>query len=110
VGRAALTQQHAVYQKIIARDYSNLKVLPRLIKTVAVAGQGVAREGAKVFKNGQHVGYVTSGTRVPFLGVVRASGGWPQPPPTGATCAPSGLAYLNSDILNGDKLAIRNPR
>jgi aminomethyltransferase len=52
--------------KIMARDYSMISSLPRIVQPVAVAGRGVARAGSKVFRNGKHVGYVTSGTMVPY--------------------------------------------
>ena len=66
IGRRALTRQFKALSKIISRDYSLISDLPRRIKPVAVAGRGIAREGAKVFKDGTHVGYVTSGTMIPF--------------------------------------------
>ena len=104
IGREALAKQYAALQKIMARDYSSVEDLPRLIKAVAVAGQGVAREGAKVFKNGQHVGYVTSGTRVP-LWVVEGEG-LASAPTDQRELRSICLAYLDSNILNGDKLTI----
>ena len=66
IGRRALTRQFEALSKIISRDYSLISDLPRRIKPVAVAGRGIAREGAKVFKDGTHVGYVTSGTMIPL--------------------------------------------
>jgi aminomethyltransferase len=104
VGRAALTRQHEAYKRIIVRDYSAIEALPRMIKSVALAGQGVAREGAKVFRNGHHVGYVTSGTRVP-LWVVEGEGlasAQTDHRELRSIC----LAYLDSDILDGDQLTI----
>ncbi|MBA7686134.1 Aminomethyltransferase [subsurface metagenome] len=68
VGRAALARQHEAFKKIMYRDYSLIRDLPRMIRPIAVAGRGVAREGAKVFKGERHVGYVTSGTMVPMPG------------------------------------------
>ena len=65
-GRAELARQYEAFKKILSRDYSLIHDLPRLIKPIAVAGRGVAREGAKVYKEDTHIGYVTSGTMVPM--------------------------------------------
>jgi aminomethyltransferase len=66
IGRAELARQHEAFRRIVSRDYSLIHDLPRMIKPIAVAGRGIAREGAKVFKgdkqvrqqrdNGPHVG------------------------------------------------------
>ena len=65
-GRSELARQYEAFKKILSRDYSLIHDLPRLIKPIAVAGRGVAREGAKVYKEDTHIGYVTSGTMVPM--------------------------------------------
>jgi aminomethyltransferase len=66
VGRSALEKQFQAFEKIMRRDYSLRHVLPRMIQPLALLGRGVARRGARVFKEGKHVGYVTSGTMVPY--------------------------------------------
>ena len=66
VGKAALERQHAAYRKILARDYSNRADLPRITRTIAVTGRGIARAGAPLLKDGAPVGWVTSGTMVPY--------------------------------------------
>jgi aminomethyltransferase len=66
IGRDPLEVQFEALGKIMARDYSMISSLPRIVQPVAVAGRGVARAGSKVFRNGKHVGYVTSGTMVPY--------------------------------------------
>ena len=64
-GRQALEKQWYALRRILRGDFSEAHVLPRQIRPLAVIGKGVARQGAKVFKDGNHVGYVTSGTMVP---------------------------------------------
>ena len=64
-GRQALEKQWYALRRILRGDFSEAHVLPRQIRPLAVIGKGVARQGAKVFKDGKHVGYVTSGTMVP---------------------------------------------
>jgi len=75
-----------------------------MIRPLTLAGRGIARQGAKVFKGDRHVGYVTSGTMVPFWAFAGQ----------GVHAAPSDttqrrsicLAYLNSDILDEDPLTV----
>ena len=66
IGRAKLLEQFTTLKRIADFDYADLDALPRIIVPVAVSGRGVAREGCAVYKNGRHVGYVTSGTMVPY--------------------------------------------
>ena len=69
LGSQELLRQHEAFKKILSRDYSLIHDLPRMIKAIAVAGRGVAREGSKVFRGEKHVGYVTSGTMIPMWSV-----------------------------------------
>ena len=104
LGRTELARQHEALKKIIFRDYSLIKDLPRMIKSIAVAGRGIAREGSKVFRGKKHVGYVTSGTMVPMWSVEGA----------GLESAQTGerqlrsicLGYIDSDIIDDDKVNI----
>jgi aminomethyltransferase len=66
IGREALAKQFDALGRIMKRNYSMKMILPRIIQPVAVAGRGVARSGAGVFKEGKAVGFVTSGTMVPY--------------------------------------------
>jgi aminomethyltransferase len=104
VGRAALARQFEALRRIIARDYSMISDLPRLIRSVAVAGRGIARHGAKVFKDGTHVGYVTSGTMIPMWAVEGQGLGSTQSDQRElrAIC----LAYIDSDIIEDEKVTI----
>ncbi len=104
IGREELVRQKEVLQKIMRRDYSLNDSLPRVIKTVALAGRGVARAGSKVFKGAELVGYVTSGTMVPLWTVEGEglSSSQSDHHELRSIC----LAYINSDILEEDKLLI----
>jgi len=104
MGRDVLAKQHEAFKKILYRDFSRIENLPRMIFPVAVAGRGIARQGDKVFKGGQHIGYVTSGTMIPFwqfegegLAAVQADQSQRR-----SIC----LAYLNSDTLEDDELTV----
>jgi aminomethyltransferase len=68
IGRAALERQHEEFKRILQQDLFSLAILPRLIMPIAVAGKSIARAGAKVLSaDGKEVvGFVTSGTMVPY--------------------------------------------
>ncbi len=104
VGRTALAKQFAALSKIITRDYSSIADLPRIIQPVAVSGRGIARAGAEVLKDGRQVGWVTSGTMVPYWifedkGLISEQTDEHQ---LRSIC----LAYIDSDIVEDDRLAI----
>jgi len=104
VGRQALISQFEALSKIVSRDYSLISYLPRMIKPIAVAGRGIARGGAKVFKNGEHVGYVTSGTMVP-LWAVDGEGlfsAQTEQHQLRSIC----LAYIDSEIIEDDEVTV----
>ena len=104
IGRQALTRQYEAYKRIVDRDYSLTADLPRMIRPIALIDKAVARAEAKVFRGGNHVGYVTSGTMVPF---------W-QSEGIGLSSRQSeeksrraiGLALLDSDLVDGDEVEI----
>ena len=104
VGRAALVRQFEALGKIIARDYSMISDLPRLIRSIAVAGRGIAREGDKVFKDDKHVGYVTSGTMLPMWAV--KGEGLASTQTDQRDLRPICLAYIDSDIIEDEKVTI----
>ena len=67
IGRAALARQQRAYERILVRDWSSVADLPRLVQPVAVTGSGVARQGADVFREGEHVGLGHERHRRPVL-------------------------------------------
>ncbi|MGD9034595.1 MAG: glycine cleavage system aminomethyltransferase GcvT, partial [Desulfobacteraceae bacterium] len=104
IGRAELARQQEAFRRIVSRDYSLIHDLPRMIKPIAVAGRGIAREGAKVFKGDKHVGYVSSGTMVPMWEVEGEGLESAQTNRHGlrSIC----LGYIDSDIIEEEKLTI----
>jgi len=104
IGRAALEKQFAACSKIIARDYSAIADLPRMFKCVAVAGRGIARAGAKVFKADKHVGYISSGTMVPYW--VFEDKGLLSRQTSEHKLRAICLAFIDSDIVEDDRLSI----
>ena len=104
VGRAALARQHDAFARIVARDYARRADLPRLVQPLAVAGRGVARTHAPVYRGERRVGYVTSGTSVPYW--VFAGRGLDSQP-TGERAQRSiALAYLDCDVVEDDEVSI----
>jgi aminomethyltransferase len=104
VGRAALAKQFAALSKIISRDYSAMADLPRTIQPVAITGRGIARAGFKVFKEGKQVGWITSGTMVPYW-VFEDKGllsGQTDVQQLRSIC----LAYMDSDIIEDDRITV----
>ena len=104
LGSEALIGQHKAFKKIISRDYSIIQNLPRVSKPIAVAGRGVAREGAKVFKGDKHVGYVTSGTMIPMWAV--QGQGLDSAQTDQHKLRSICLGYIDSDIVEDDRVAI----
>jgi aminomethyltransferase len=104
VGREAFLRQQAAYQHILKRDYSLIADLPRTTRNVAVTGRGVARSGAPVTKGGRPVGWVTSGTMVPYWMMEGEGLGshLTDEHELRSIC----LALLDSDILEDDHLEI----
>jgi glycine cleavage system T protein len=104
VGRQILLRQFKAFKEIIDGDYTHIRDLPRIIMPVAMVERGVARSGHKVFSNGQHAGYVTSGTMVPYWesrGVGIASR-FAESRGMRSIC----LALLDSDLREGDEVDI----
>jgi len=66
VGRKPLERQFRALKEIMNRDYSRIESLPRRIQPIALLDKGVARAGSRVFQQSTLVGYVTSGTMVPY--------------------------------------------
>ena len=111
IGRHALQTQQRAYARILQRDYSVLEDLPRLTRPVALTGRGIAREGAPVhaedgarYDGETFLGWVTSGTAVPFWGL---EGEGLCSTQTGEHELRSiALAYLDSRALEDDEVEV----
>ncbi len=66
VGKAALLEQYNAACGFSKGDFSAIDVLPQRIRQGVLTGKGISRAGDKVLYEGEHVGYVTSGTMVPY--------------------------------------------
>jgi len=104
VGRAALERQVAAASRIRERDTSDVDDLPRMIRPVALTGRGIARAGSAVYAEGAQIGWVTSGTAVPYW-VFDGEGETARPTEEHRTRAIA-LAYLDSHVLDGDAVTV----
>jgi aminomethyltransferase len=104
VGREALARQFAALSKILKRDFSFRSDLPRIIQPVAITGRGIARDGARVFKDDHHVGYVTSGTMVPYW--IFQGEGLHSVLTDQHKLRPICLTYMESEIIEGEALQL----
>ena len=96
VGRKVLEQQATALEGFKAKDYSGSNVIPRRVRPVVLTGKGIARAGAKVFQGETLVGYVSSGTMVPFWNGVGEGEGFRLTDETGKHAI--ALALLDSRI------------
>ena len=104
VGRKPLERQYAAFKRIMDRDFSDLDVLPKRIQPIALLDKGVMRAGMPVLKDGVQVGWVTSGTMVPYY---KHEGVGLQTVILDDVAKRSiGLAYINSDILEDDEVQV----
>ena len=66
IGRAALAKHFKAWEGIRKQDYTRMADLPRMVMPIAMTGKGIARAGNLVYRGDKPVGYVTSGTMVPY--------------------------------------------
>ena len=101
IGRAPLAKQYEAFQKIQNRQFEGaLEILPRRMMPITLIDRGVMRKDMAVYKDDKLVGYVTSGTMVPYY---VAEGEGMDTTYTEDTAKRSlGLAMLDSDIQTDD--------
>ncbi len=111
IGRQALERQQRAYARILQRDWSLLEDLPRLVRPVAVTGRGIAREGAPVhaedgerFGGDTLLGWITSGTAVPYWGM--QGEGLCSMQTEDHEIRSIALAYLDSRVLEDDEVEV----
>ena len=104
IGRAALERQHRAFVRYMDRDFSDLSPLPRRIAPIALLDRGVMRAGMEIYRGDKLVGWVTSGTMVPYFKtqgqglstvILEASGK-----------RAIGLCYIDSDVLVDDTVEV----
>lgn len=104
IGKKSLERQFESFQKIIKRDYSDMEGLPRRVKMIALEGRGLAREGSTIYQGGKQVGYMTSGTMVPYWKSVGE--GLSTEDSDDSMKRSIGLALIDSNIRKGDEIEV----
>jgi len=66
IGREALAAQSEAYNRIMNRDFSQMEVLPKRIMPIVLLDRGIMRAGMPVYRGETQIGWVTSGTMVPY--------------------------------------------
>ena len=100
VGRKNLACQYEAFKRINNRDFSDCADLPRRIMPITLLDKGVMRAGMEIFKGDKKVGWVTSGTMVPYY---VAEGEGLQSVILDETAKRAiGLCYIDSDTLKDD--------
>lgn len=66
IGKEALAKQFAAYNRILDKDFSDIEALPKRIMPICLVDRGVIRSGMTVYKDGKEVGWITSGTMIPY--------------------------------------------
>jgi len=104
IGRSPLLEQFNALKRISDFKYDDIDTLPRIIMPVAISGKGIARQGCQVFKDGKAVGYVTSGTMVPFWST--EGQGLSSTFSAENQKRAIALALLDADLVDGDLVEI----
>ena len=66
IGREPLARQYEAFQKIQNRIYEGTELLPRRMMPITLIDRGVMRKDMPIYRGEKLVGYVTSGTMVPY--------------------------------------------
>ena len=109
IGKAALKKQFEALKKIMNRDYSAIEDLPYRIQPIYLEGKGVLRKGFPIYckdewSEGKQIGYVTSGTMIPYY---KTEGEGLETVFTEETGKRSiGLAYMDSRICQDYNIEI----
>ena len=100
VGRSALEVQSAAFKRIMNRDFSDVTAVPKRIQPITLLDRGVIRAGMPIYRGDEQIGWVTSGTMVPYY---RAEGEGLQTVILEETAKRSiGMCYIASDVLEDD--------
>ena len=107
IGREILKRQ---FEEVTAREGGKplppkeRQLVPKRIFPVTLTGQGIARQGDEAYVNGELAGHVTSGTMVPYW--VFSDRGILSEPTDEKRMRPIGLAYIDSDSKEGQRIEI----
>ena len=104
VGREFLAKQYEAFKRVNNRDFSDLAALPRRIMPITLLDKGVMRGGMAVYQGEKQVGWVTSGTMVPYY-VTEGEGLQTEILDETAKRA-IGMSYIDCNILEDDVVEV----
>ena len=104
IGRKALERQFDAFRRIMNRDFRDLSALPKRIFPITLLDRGVMRAGMPVYRGEKQIGWITSGTMVPYY---VAEGEGLETVITQETAKRAiGLCYVDSDVLTDDVVEV----
>ncbi len=104
IGRAPLEKQSEAFKRIQNRDFSDLTDLPKVIKPIVLLDRGVMRAGMPIYRGDEQIGWVTSGTMVPYY---RSEGEGLETVITDEVAKRAiGTCYIASDVLVDDVVEV----
>lgn len=106
IGKDALMEQRADFEKIQNRDYADLKTLHYRTLPIGLTGKGVLRAGCDIYdaETGEAIGYVTSGTMIPYYETEGEGETLRQTDVVGKRSI--GMAYIRSNLRKGHNILI----
>lgn len=104
VGKQSLQRQFEALHHILKKESVRTADLPRRIVSIALTGKGIARNGNSVFQGDKRIGYVTSGTMVPYWKFQKEATTVRLTDEIGKRAI--ALALVDSGLGNGDELEI----
>jgi aminomethyltransferase len=102
IGRTKLLAQFEAFERIMKGRFDGADALPRLIRAFAMTGKGVPRAGYRITRNGEDVGYVTSGSAIPYY--ITSGEGLAAALTEERATRRIGLALLRNDLQPGDEI------
>lgn len=103
VGREALQKQADAQASFKAKNYSPeaMAALPKRVRPIALVDRGIMRHGMEVYRNGERIGWVTSGTMIPYFMTEGEGENVRLLDETGKRAI--GICYIASDVpVNGE--------
>ena len=103
VGKEALLKQAAAQACFKAKDYNPdaMAALPKRVRPIVLLDRGVMRHGMPVYRGEEQIGWVTSGTMIPYFMTEGEGADLRLLPETGKRAI--GICYIASDVpVNGE--------
>ena len=107
IGKKKLMEQFGALERILNKDFSLMKQLPRRVMPFVLLDKGIARHGERIYSSESHkkqIGFVTSGTAIPYWETTGE--GLETEFTSGHSIRSIGLALLESDTWEDEVVEI----